>query len=313
MRTDSVEGVVVNYPDEVVAVFGRNPIEITKFTGTSVVLEVTGGGNTVKDKRAPFGEMCFFDLAYYMQVLFDTSDLGNVDYDSNVSDSGLSRTFNVSLEFFDGSSSIGTIEFSLVGVWASVLPTSVQTLVRFIGYPFTATLLTPSKSVINYDGLTYNAPAESVNFPVHTSYNADVVLTTAEQTITIKPVTGCDGIYLRWIDVYGRYCYWLFRKGDVKTGVEDAGVIKRRNTGTDFGTRRTEKKVKQSVEVCAPLVDGETFDFLLGVAASPVVDMYADGEWVSVNVDGGDIVRERSELQDFIINVSLSDLIVQRL
>lgn len=313
MRTDSVEGIVVNYPDETVAVFGRNPVEITKFTGTSIVMEVTDGTNTVKDERSPFGGGCFFDLSYYMQVLFNTDNLGAVDYDSYVSDNGLAKSYDVKLTFQNGTSSLGSLSFTLLGVWASALPPAVQTVRRFIGYPFVASLLTPSKGKVKGGSVSYDAPSESVSFAVHPSESADMVVTTDEQTVNIKVEPGCKGVYLRWIDGYGRYCHWLFRKGEVTTDVSDTGQVKRRNTGTDFGVRRTGKEVGQSVEVCAPLVDGDTFDFLLGVVASPVVDMYSDGGWVCVNVDGGSLVRERSELQDFIIEVVLPDIIVQRL
>lgn len=308
MRSSSVGGVAISYPDEVVAIFGRNPIEIKEFSGTSVTMDVSSGGKTVKDERSPFANECFFDLSYYLQVLFAMN--ADVDMDYVNASKGLSATYSVTLTFHNGASSTGTFTFSVCGVWASALSFGNESLRMFTGYPF---------SVGVYSAGGYTAAGFTLgergmyNIPIGAGQTVRVSDgTTTIQTIEVKESCG-SGIYLRWIDRYGIFRYWLFRKGVVTTSVKDKGQVLRKNTGTDFGVRRTGKEVNQSVEICAPLVDDSTFDFLLGVAASPVVDMYSDGEWVSVNVDGGDIARERAELQDFIVSVELPQVIVQSL
>lgn len=309
MRTGNTGDITVTYPDEVVAMFARNPIMITGFTGTNVTMTVTDeNGKVANDKRAPFGNECFFDLAYYLQGLFDTSSLAEVDYESDAR--VLSDVYSVELAFYDGTTSVGTFSFSLCGIWAAVLDDSDENVKMFTGYPFSVCVR--SNGAYTVDSVTLGEKG-IYNIPVSGEKTVNVMNgTTVVRTIEVEESCG-SGVYLRWIDRGGAYRYWLFKKGDERTTAEADGELLRRNTGTDYSTRRTSKKVGRSVEICAPLVDEDTYTFLLGVVASPVVDMYSNGEWVSVEVDAGDVTRERSEIQDFIVSIVLPEVIVQTL
>lgn len=311
MREQTAGGISVSYPDKVVAAFGRNPIVINGFSGTEVVMKVSNGKQEVEEKRAPFENGCFFDLAYYLQVLMKPSF--NVGY-SGVTDSGMASKFNVSLEFMNGSTVTNTITFEVVALWASSISQADESLKMFDGYPFTVSVFTDGTYTINAGGATFTPSVGVHNFPV--TDNTSVVVKDLSgkvvQSIKVNKTCG-EGVYLRWVDKCGMYRYWLFRKGNTTNTIEASSEFIRKNTGTDYGKRKSEKKVKPSVEICAPLVDENTFNFLLGVAASTVVDMYDNGEWVSVDVESGDIVFERTMYQDFIVNLILPETIVQKL
>lgn len=266
---------------------------------------------SVEERRAPFGYECFFDLAYFLQVLMKPSF--NVSY-SAVTDSGMANHFSVELEFMSGTSTIATMNFDVVAVWASVFARSDESLKMFGGYPFTVGVFTDGTYTINAGGVDFTPSVGVHNFPV-TGNTSVVVEDSSGKVVQSIQVTGnCgEGVYLRWVDKCGIYRYWLYRRGNTTNTIEASDEYTRNNMGTDFGVRKHNKKVKQSIEICAPLVDENTFNFLLGMAASTVVDMYNNGEWVSVDIEAGDIVQERAMYQDFIVSVLLPETIVQKL
>ncbi len=80
-------------------------------------------------------------------------------------------------------------------------------------------------------------------------------------------------LYLRWINRHGFYCYWLFKRGDESKQIANDGEFIRNNMYKttnyvnglimevqDVSKRKTEEN---TLLVCAPLVDSETFDLLV--------------------------------------------------
>jgi len=131
------------------------------------------------------------------------------------------------------------------------------------------------------------------------------------------------GIYLRWINRHGMYSYWLFKKGTEshRTSMGEYMLNNLKSYDMKYGYqgaygKRQRVERSQSVAVCAPLVDSDTWDLLMDVASSPMVDMfmgYEDGEprWMSVSVNGGTIEKTGEVLQDFEIEINLPDVAVQ--
>lgn len=317
MRTKEIGNAEVNYPDETVAVFARNPITVKGYTGTGVEMTITDGDREITDKRSLFGNGCFFDLTYYMTVMYDIKH-GNVDYGS-ISDSGMAKVFTVTMHFLNGSTVENTFSFDVLGVWGAVMGSVNESLVMFDGYPFTVGVLSTStidRLRVNGEETVLGAVG-AFNVPVTDDSTVELMRLAGSvhmvyKYIKVKKQCG-SGIYLRWVDRSGVYRYWLFKQGDVTTKTENGQSFSRSNMGFGEGIERMSKKVGSSVEVCAPLVDGDTFAFLLECASSPLVDMYSDGEWVPVNVESGSIVREREALQDFIVTIVLPDTTVQEL
>lgn len=131
------------------------------------------------------------------------------------------------------------------------------------------------------------------------------------------------GIYLRWVDRHGFYRYWLFTQGDESRVISSDTSFIRNNLGeyddTIFGYlgangRRQGYSREDTIPLCAPLVDSETFDFLQDVASSPVVDMYLGGNnWQSVTIKAGTYTKTTAELQDFVCNLVINNTQIQQL
>lgn len=131
------------------------------------------------------------------------------------------------------------------------------------------------------------------------------------------------GIYLRWVDRHGFYRYWLFTQGDESRAISSDTSFMRNNLGeyddTIFGYlgangRRQGYSREDTIPLCAPLVDSETFDFLQDLASSPVVDMYiGDNNWQSVTIKAGTYTKTTAELQDFVCNLVINNTQIQQL
>lgn len=150
---------------------------------------------------------------------------------------------------------------------------------------------------------------------------------TGQQTLKMRLlVCRCDmehPVYLRWIDRHGFWQHFLFKKGEEKRSVSADGEFIRNNLQTYDGSygmagavgRRQSYGREDSMAVCAPLVDAEMFDFLQGVASSPVVDMYLpeDERWLSVTVKEGTYTKTGDTLQDFELEIVKLQYQIQRL
>ena len=135
-----------------------------------------------------------------------------------------------------------------------------------------------------------------------------------------------SGIYLRWIDRHGFIRYWLFAAGDETREIaSDLSFI--RNNLDDYlygyygdNGRRQGYERTDSIKLCAPLVDSDTFDMLQDLASSPVVDMYLGGDWtqeedqwMSVTIKAGSYTKSTACLQDFVCEMIINNINVQRL
>lgn len=137
---------------------------------------------------------------------------------------------------------------------------------------------------------------------------------------------GKDGVYLRWINRHGFYCYWLFKKGQESRKTTADGQFLRNNLlaydqtygyGTGFGRQQGYTR-QDTYPVCAPMVDEETWNFIFDVCTSPIVEMLTswDGttaKWTSVTVAAGTFTRTKDILQDFVASINLNETPIQKL
>ena len=140
---------------------------------------------------------------------------------------------------------------------------------------------------------------------------------------SIKADNTEKGIYLRLVDRHGFYRYWLFTQGDESRAISSDTSFLRNNLGeyddTIFGYlgangRRQGYGREDTIPLCAPLVDSETFDFLQDLATSPVVDMYlGSNKWQSVTIKAGTYTKTTAELQDFVCNLVINNTQIQQL
>ena len=140
---------------------------------------------------------------------------------------------------------------------------------------------------------------------------------------SIKADNTEKGIYLRWVDRHGFYRFWLFTQGDESRAISSDTSFLRNNLGeyddTIFGylganVRRQGYVREDTIPLCAPLVDSETFDFLQDLTSSPVVDMYlGSNKWQSVTIKAGTYTKTTAELQDFVCNLVINNTQIQQL
>lgn len=131
-----------------------------------------------------------------------------------------------------------------------------------------------------------------------------------------------EGIYLRWIDRHGFYRYWLFKAGDEERAISSEKSFIRNNLGEyqdiyaymGANGRRQGYEREDTIPLCAPLVDSDTFDLLQDLSSSPVVDMYlGNGKWQSATIKAGSYTKTKEPLQDFVCNLVLNNTNIQQL
>lgn len=134
-----------------------------------------------------------------------------------------------------------------------------------------------------------------------------------------------SGVYLRWLDHFGQWCYYLFRTTGRKYSHSEAqswndGYIRNPlvpENGVFLQSGQTYKQMssQESISLGAKLVDAETYDFFLSLPSSPIVEMLVNADeyvadptitplWERVSVVGGSYARTGAPLQDFEVTIA---------
>lgn len=152
-------------------------------------------------------------------------------------------------------------------------------------------------------------------------------IATYDVDIDRTPADCKKGVYLRWIDNLGRFCYWLFKDLGTSDAVVGSSYISADivnpiiyNSGVNAGTdvRQSFSRTKTR-NLGAKSVDADLFEFLLTLVSSPFVDMF-DGydandvpQWHRVNVAPGTVARSTKPRQDFTVAIVEPTQITQSL
>ena len=330
-------------------------------------VQVTDGVNTYSEKRAIFADgTCWFDMRSYVQALF-SDDYSLLETQTQTQSSrGIDVTTTIILDDGVTPVSDTTNTFIVWGAMDyGEEYNGVRRIKWFSAFPFTfgvfgeassnvaLAYLDDAGSNINSDLLTIASDGvwqiKPTNIPSAaqlqvTQYGGnDLVRSTFDMTyditfryIVVNPqsvriyvdIDDCeDGIYLRWINRHGFYCYWLFTQRSEQIKTENDGEFLRNNMGAhglQFGyvgsvARRQSYASQKIIPCCVPLVDEDTWNYLFDVAISPVVDMYMGEDenhnpmWLSVTTQAGSYNRNDDKLQDFVINVIMPDTPTLRL
>jgi hypothetical protein len=145
---------------------------------------------------------------------------------------------------------------------------------------------------------------------------------------TIKTDDHLVGIYLRWVDRFGLWRYWLFKAGDPTRQAASRFGLWYHNNYADYngqtwwqgGSGRRQSFTRTDIQpICAPLVTQEEFDMLQDITTSPAVDMYIGGrgasaKWTAVTIEAGQYTKDvKKPEQDFICNLVLPEIPTQTL
>lgn len=151
---------------------------------------------------------------------------------------------------------------------------------------------------------------------------------TKTEKVRVEVEDGYDeGYYLRWVDRHGFYCYYLFKAGEESRRTTAGESFSRNNLlaydmsyGYEGHTGRQQQMNREdTVPVCAPNVDSETYDMLFDLATSPCVDLFAGYDdydkprWIAVTIQAGTYKKKTAVLQDFTCNVIMPEVPIQKL
>lgn len=334
-----VDNINIRYPD---LGFAFNPIRvfIDNYTGgNSIILK----SNNIEIEREALNNSISFELSAIARSLFNRMDFYKIEekdttlfkiLDFKLTDSKDSFSYNGSIPVIWGALQIGEIY------------SQNKTLTYFKGFPFTLPLyieqniylqykadngalqniglLEAGKHNIDITGINAKSKIGFRSFTIESYKIADYtfdftfgpqrvdVYTSLDITVNIADCPN-DGIYLRWINKYGEYNYYLFQGSNISSTTKNNAITfdnvyytteltnnYHHGTGKSIG-----KDIDHNQKLFAPLVDSGTYDMLIGLVESPVVDMFlgynADNsqKWMSVSVSEGPFTKSTASLQDF--------------
>lgn len=131
-----------------------------------------------------------------------------------------------------------------------------------------------------------------------------------------------DHIFLRWLDKWGFWQYWLYKVGEVQVTdavVGEAIAVLAGTTYQYYATRNIGKSMVKQVTACASSVTAEEWDFLSGIKGSVNVCAFdiASQSWIPVNIAAGSSAfkhgNQSNRLQDFIAKIVYPATQTQRL
>lgn len=341
MRTIDNGTIKVSYPDYV---FCFNPCVFAvessdgSFDIAEVIVDVISGDVRKSGNWRAYQHKAYIDLRAYFQLLFDENTLTSSD-EAAATCKKVSIHMQVSNVPFDddgesGPSEIVRVDIDTLVYWGALRPYEqfdpykTRKVKCWEGYPFTVDI-TPQNNDVDISEarlfvgdtvVQIDAEGKMMRLPYDygdsrrirlTAFDSDQIYTYF--TLVFVEYVGCEakGVYLRWLDRYGRLCYYLFAEGQKRDKVSNYGDVLRDNI-TDV-VRRIGYEREASMQLCAPLADAETIDGIDDIISSPVVDMYDNGVWQPVIVSAGTYTRTDDVLQDFVFEITLQDYDTQRL
>lgn len=346
MREGTFNGGTIKYPDEIAFAFNSFVIELTNSNKGDVTIDITNVDNerTYSDKRVYYGGSFRVELSRYIQLLFDRPG-----YDSGgekLSDTSI----NVQIDVKENST---IFTFNVVCVWGSIEPGEAfnegKTVRWFKHFPQTVSMFIPVGAELQYkyDQASFQKYPEGkvgeVNhvvlgslFPEDATlamlkvtgdsvgsvwdYTFDYtfnVRISSETILNIKIDDCKEGIFLRWVDRFGFYQYWLFTMADKTLESSSDGEFITLNELVEarhYEYGRYQQRINErTIRIGASLLDSNEADTVVGIIQSPLVSIWRNNAWIPVSVSDGSVKLTSEHLQDIEITVNLPDLKTQKL
>jgi hypothetical protein len=346
MRQTVFNDGTVTYPDEIAFAFNPFIIELENENKGDVTIDITniGSGRKYSDARPYYGDKFSVDLSKYIQLLFDRPEyMGS-------GERLVDTSINVLIDVKEDSR---IYTFNVVCVWGYIEVGETFNASRkvrwFNNFPQTLSLFIPTGTELQYRynlggyqkyegeevnainhiliGLSFPTGTESGAFKVvggdvssvwDDTFDHTFAANPAYETIIEVKADDCEeGVFLRWVDRFGFYQYWLFQPSeytyDGKSDGEKIVSIELVNVRHyEFG-RYQGRENERTIRMGASMLDKEEAEMIVGVIQSPLVAMWSDGAWIPVNVSDGDVKLSSEHLQDVEITVELPELKTQRL
>lgn len=353
-------GYEIEYPNEMAYAGMPTIVSITnatEYNGASVTIMV--GDEFYSEVRTIYNGRATFDISRYMQLAFLGKELGVQYGDRQVQKSELAQDVRVVVELTNSQGEGHTaLDFDIKALYGYIAFGQANGGKRnrklFANYPQTFDFyLTPNSEItISYNGGTEeevafannidkisqvsvelsrwrSVPEEAKTAVLSAKYtqmlNGDIENESVDSAYHLTIDRSKSGVFVRWIDHFGQWCYYLFRptaqtyavkeqrtwlNGELRDGVAPVrGVVQ----SSDFSQQQFSQQ--QTLAIGAKLVDAETFDFLLSLTNSPRVEVMQNAEayqydnttapiWERVNIVAGSYARTSAKLQDFLVTIA---------
>ena len=350
-------GYRIDYPNELAyagmpAIVRVSQLD-TAYIGVGITIKV--GENYYTETRTPYNGEVVFDISRYMQTAFIGRNLspryGDIaEEQGSVSNTQYSVSVVVSLT--DTAGAIENAHSFDVNALVGYMPIGranggLRNRRWFVNYPQTFDFYGDEHISVSLDNTGvaierlgeaiqqisvelspyWGNATEGAQSAVLTATNAVYlngdVLNRGEQSAYRLTIDRCtSGVYLRWLDNFGHWCYYLFRTTgrnyttkEVQSWID--GVLRnelRPENDVYIGHSSQQLSQQESISLGAKLVDAETFDFLLTLTNSPIVEVLTNATeyqannnitplWERVSVAGGSYARTGAPLQDFAVSI----------
>lgn len=346
MRTATFNDGTVTYPDEIAFAFNPFIIELENTSKGNVTIDVTdiNSGRKYSDRRSYYGDTFSVDMSRYLQLLFDRPE-----YTSNGEDL-INTSINVQVDIGENSR---LFTFETVCIWGVIEVGETFNASRkvrwFKNFPQTVSMFIPTGTDLQYrynQGGYQDYEGENVGginhlvigsiLPAETQKGAFRIIggevssvwdytfdntfasDPAYETIINIEADDCQkGIFLRWVDRFGFYQFWLFEPADWGyEGNSDGEMIYSKclvgERHYEYG-RYQGRIAERTIRMGASLLSADEAEMIKGVILSPLVAMWNGISWVPVNVSDGSVKLTSEHLQDIEITVELPELKMQRL
>lgn len=350
-------GYRIDYPNELAyagmpAIVRVSQLD-TAYIGVGITIKV--GENYYTETRTPYNGEVVFDISRYMQTAFIGRNLspryGDIaEEQGSVSNTQYSVSVVVSL-----TDTAGAIENALsfdVNALVGYMPIGranggLRNRRWFVNFPQTFDFYGEEHISVSLDNtsVTIERLGEAIQqisvelspYRGNATEGAQSAVLTATDAVYLNgdalnrgaqsayrlTIDRCtSGVYLRWLDNSGQWCYYLFRTTGRNYATKEVqswqdGVLRNElqpENDVYVGHSVQQLSQQESISLGAKLVDAETFDLLLTLTNSPIVEVLTNATeyqannsttplWERVSVAGGSYARTGAPLQDFAVSI----------
>lgn len=320
--------IVVTIPST--RLFAFSPSVLT-ITGLTAGQKIDFTFNTFTASRYADGAGAItMPLSKVLKSCWATSDVGDTESASAGSaNSGTQLVKTLTLDVKSGGSHIGASPYTITAIWgalqvAEVEPTT-ETIYRFDTLPLTVTqnignkLFADATDKGNLSGKDYFVNTESV---VYIKQDSTVL-----RTINIVDLPYCSetDIYLKWVNRFGKYRYFAFKKGASRQDTKAGDSFTKELLNLSSTTNGLYKSQNQLIDISGspiilagiPTATYEQQKHIQTLESSVKAWLYntADSKWIEVTVKMNPIViDERYQSNQAIeLEVILPNLYLQSL